>query len=97
MSLPFRTAFFVLRACKIQGWNLIENSIPKENFSWAICNSSDDLEDRYSDWNSGDGFGSSDSTYALKYFLDSLILNNNLNDKLKTDFTPSLSIVEIVK
>ena len=96
MSLPFNSCRFVLMSCKVSGWSLLENLIPKGEFTNVIYNAQDDLEGQYSDWDSDQGFGSSDSTYAMKYFLDSIILNNGFGDKLKTDFTPCLSIVEKV-
>lgn len=93
MSLPFNTSRIVSSATNISGWLLIVKNIPADSISTSITNATEDLEDRYSDWDSDQGFGSSDSTYAVKYFLDFIILNNNLNN-LKTDFTPYLSIVK---
>lgn len=96
MSLPFNTSRIVSRATNIEGWSLILKNAPVDNMETSIIRATEDLEDRYSDWDSDQGFGSSDSTYAVKYFLDSVIINNNLYTKLKTDFTPYLSIVEKV-
>ena len=93
MGIPFNTSRIVDRATNINGWSLILNSIPASSLKEDIKTATEDLEDRYSDWDSDQGFGSSDSTYAIKYFLDSIIMNNNLSN-LKTDFTPYLSIVK---
>ena len=46
------------------------------------------------DWDSDQGFGSSDRTYMLKEFIDCVICNNTPNGKYMTTFNPSLSIVE---
>lgn len=45
------------------------------------------------DWDDGDGFGSSDFTFALKDFIDQLIAIKK--QPLKTVFNPYLSIVKI--
>ena len=97
MSVPFNSCSIALRASGVSGWVFLENLIPKHNFSNSIYDAMDDLEDQYSDWDSDQGFGSSDSTFAIKYFIDSMIKSCGLGAKLKTVFSPSLSIVEVEK
>ncbi len=45
------------------------------------------------DWGKDEGFGSSDFTYALKDYMDSLIRYKRL--PYKTDFNPYLSVVKL--
>ena len=52
-----------------------------------------------SDWSEDEGFGSSDMTYMIKDFIDTVISSNYIKNGLgsgmyMTKFTPSLSIVE---
>ena len=49
--------------------------------------------ENYSDWDSDQGFGSSDITYAVKEVLDNIIMSF-YRGKLMTEFTPCLSVVE---
>ena len=56
-------------------------------------------EDWTSDWSEGEGFGSSDMTYMIKDFIDTLISSNYIKNGLgsgmyTTKFTPGLSVVE---
>lgn len=46
------------------------------------------------DWDEDQGFGSSDGTYMLKDFIDTVISNYTQGGKYMTKFTPSLSVVE---
>ena len=51
------------------------------------------------DWEEGEGFGSSDSTYMLKDFIDSVISETYMRRGMSsgmymTKFTPGLSVVE---
>jgi hypothetical protein len=46
------------------------------------------------DWDSDDGFGSSDGTYMLKEFIDNVISSIYIkNGMYMTKFTPTLSVV----
>ena len=51
------------------------------------------VEEWTNDWDEGDGFGSSDGTYLLKDFIDTVISNYSTSHKYMTDFTPYLSVV----
>jgi hypothetical protein len=46
------------------------------------------------EWDEDQGFGSSDSTYMLKEFIDCVIWNHTNAGKYMTKFTPRLSVVE---
>ena len=51
------------------------------------------------DWDEGHGFGSSDGTYMLKDFIDTVISSTYMKKGMdsglyKTEFTPTLSIVK---
>src|SRR5210317_601471 len=50
-------------------------------------------EDWSNDWDEGQGFGSSDGTYMLKEFIDTVIWSFTKGGKYMTDFTPYLSVV----
>ena len=45
------------------------------------------------DWDSDQGFGSSDGTYMLKEFIDNVIWSFTNGGKYMTKFTPILSVV----
>jgi len=57
------------------------------------------VEEWSSDWEEGHGFGSSDGTYMLKDFMDTVISNftNSIYNKsgYQTVFNPSLSVAKI--
>ncbi len=74
---------------RIDGFNqmVTEEEIPQ----WDLLETSLEIVEEWSsDWDEGHGFGSSDGTYLLKDFIDTVI-GNYTNGKYKTDFTPSLS------
>ena len=66
---------------EIPQWDLLETSL-------------EIVEEWTNDWDEGQGFGSSDGTYLLKDFIDTII-GNYTNGKYKTDFTPSLSVIKL--
>ena len=78
---------------RIDGFNqmVTEEEIPQ----WDLLETSLEIVEEWSsDWDEGHGFGSSDGTYLLKDFIDTVI-GNYTNGKYKTDFTPSLSVVKL--
>ena len=62
-------------------------------FSELVDTSVQIAEEWTNDWDEGDGFGSSDGTYMLKDFIDTVISNYSTGHKYMTDFTPYLSVV----
>jgi len=66
---------------QIPQWDLLESAL-------EVC------EEWTSDWDEDEGFGSSDMTYMIKSFVDTVISNYTQGGKYMTKFTPSLSIVE---
>ena len=50
-------------------------------------------EEWTNDWDEGDGFGSSDGTYLLKDFIDTII--GSYTKGYKTIFNPSLTVSKI--
>jgi hypothetical protein len=78
---------------RIQG--LIEMITEEEVPQWDLLETSLEIVEEWSsDWDDGHGFGSSDGTYLLKDFIDTVI-GNYTNGKYKTDFTPSLSVIKL--
>jgi hypothetical protein len=78
---------------RIQGF--IEMITEEEVPQWDLLEASLEIVEEWSsDWDEGHGFGSSDGTYLLKDFIDTVI-GNYTNGKYKTDFTPSLSVVKL--
>jgi len=70
---------------KIHQWDLLESAL-------EVC------EEWTSDWDEDEGFGSSDMTYMIKDFIDTVISSNYIKNGLgsgmyMTKFTPSLSVV----
>lgn len=78
---------------RIQGF--IEMITEEEVPQWDLLETSLEIVEEWSsDWDEGHGFGSSDGTYLLKDFIDTVI-GNYTNGKYKTDFTPSLSVIKL--
>lgn len=78
---------------RIQGF--IEMITEEEVPQWDLLQTSLEIVEEWSsDWDEGHGFGSSDGTYLLKDFIDTVI-GNYANGKYRTDFTPSLSVVKL--
>ena len=94
----FNPRLILMRINKIEGFDVVKNSIfsnPKLDFIDLFNGSLEQLEDDYSDWPEGQGFGSSDFTYALQSFIDYMIDESGLGGVWKTDFKPYLQIVKI--
>lgn len=66
---------------EIPQWNLLELAIDVAS-EWT------------DDWDSDQGFGSSDRTYMVKEFIDCVIWNHCPQDKYMTKFNPGLQVVE---
>ena len=68
-------------------------------FSELVDTSVQIAEEWTNDWDEGDGFGSSDGTYLLKDFIDTIILSytNSIYNKsgYQTVFNPSLMVAKI--
>ena len=62
-------------------------------FSELVDTSVEIAEQWTDDWDEGYGFGSSDGTYLLKDFMDTII--GSYTKGYKTIFNPSLSIVKL--
>jgi hypothetical protein len=92
MSLPFNPSSLVTKLETIKGWESLKSSIPY----WGdICFSAlEETISEYEEWPEDQGFGSSDTTYAVQSFINSIINHSGLGQKFMTSFTPSLSIVE---
>jgi hypothetical protein len=100
MALPFNLTS-VLSARQIEGYDIIENTFPVIN-KWsgrevtitdAIYVALSDVIQDFEDWPEDQGFGSSDMTFARKYFIDSMISIAGLHEEYKTDFRPFLKVV----
>ena len=78
---------------RIQGFNEMvkDAEVPQ----WDLLETSLEIVEEWSsDCDEDQGFGSSDGTYLLKDFIDTVI-GNYTNGKYKTDFTPSLSVIKL--
>ena len=68
-------------------------------FSELVDTSVQIVEEWTNDWDEGDGFGSSDGTYLLKDFIDTIILSytDSIYNKsgYQTVFNPSLMVAKI--
>lgn len=102
MSLPFNLNSVLATASLVEGFDAVRNAFPVVG-KWtnrvitypdAVYEALQDLADDYSDWDSDQGFGSSDMTYVRKSFIDSMISYANLNGYYETKFAPYLKIVE---
>jgi hypothetical protein len=70
----------MVKECQIPQWDQLQIAL-------------DIAEEWTSEWSDGEGFGSSDMTYMMKDFIDTLIAVFG-SGKYMTKFTPSLSVVE---
>lgn len=101
MALPFNIQN-VLSARNIEGYDIIENTFPviskwsgrEVTITDAIYEALSDVISDFEDWPEDQGFGSSDMTFARKYFIDSMINIAGLHDEYKTDFQPYLKVVQ---
>ena len=87
MSCPFSPLSLLSKVKSINGFDKI--NFPSLNLMEFV----DEVCYNYSDWPEGQGFGSSDGTYAAKEVLD-MICSSFFNGSYKTDFVPFLSVVE---
>jgi len=91
MELLFSPMSLIRSAKRIEGINLFTHPIDE---SYDIAK--EVAQEWTDDWEEGDGFGSSDSTYALKDFLDRVIMVESFtqSNDLKTEFSPRLTIIK---
>ena len=101
MSLPFNIARLHEQASTIEGYEVIRNSFPAVSnlgfvisYATSVFDSLEEVAEDYMDWPEDQGFGSSDMTYVIKSFIDSMIGRANLRGHYETKFTPRLSVVE---
>ncbi len=102
MSLPFNLNSVLATSQLIEGFDIVKNAFPVVGkytgrvitYSDAVFEALNDVAEDYSDWDSDQGFGSSDMTFVRKSFIDSMISMANLNGYYTTDFKPYLKVVE---
>jgi len=96
-KLFFNPSRVLISARKIKGFENIVNKInrhPEMDYIDIVNGALSELEEDYSEWPEGQGFGSSDFTYAVKSFIDYMIGATELNGYWETAFIPFLTIVE---
>jgi hypothetical protein len=96
-NCPFHPQQLIKSIYKIDGFDEIRNTYQTEGkyfITEVMLEGMEDIKEEYSDWPEGEGFGSSDFTFALKSFIDFVIDNGGLSEKFKTGFTPYLSITK---
>jgi hypothetical protein len=102
MSLPFNLNSVLATASLIEGFDIIRNAFPVEGrytkrvitYPEAVYEALEEVASDYSDWDSDQGFGSSDMTYVRKSFIDTMIDIANLRGYYETKFQPYLKVVE---
>ena len=90
MNYLVHPSWLTERAKTIKGFNMIEADPIRMK---AVAEET--AEEWTNDWPDGEGFGSSDHTFMLKDFIDTLIYCEQKSDKFKTGFFPST--LEVVK
>lgn len=96
MSIPFNPSFIYTKAQRIAGFSELRLAIESRcYFSDVLFNALTNITEEYSDWDSDQGFGSSDTTYAVKSFIDYMIVDSYLVGQFDTKFTPCLSVVKL--
>tara|TARA_R110000823_G_scaffold236454_1_gene362162 strand:+ start:445 stop:738 length:294 start_codon:yes stop_codon:yes gene_type:complete len=97
MNSPFNVYRLADSCNKIEGFSLIKELLNPNEIIYSDCftSSIEEVINEYTDWPEGQGFGSSDGTYAKKSFIDYMIEHSGLYSKLKTVFSPYLSVTKI--
>jgi hypothetical protein len=97
MSLPFNLGSVPAKAMDIEGFDIIKNSFPTPagvSYSDAVYQSLDVIVDSYCEWPEDQGFGSSDMTYVVMLYIDTMISYAGLSGYYETGFEPNLKVVE---
>ena len=102
MSLPFNLNSVLASSQLVEGFDIVKNAFPAKGkyvdrvitYSDAVFEALNSVAEDYEDWDSDQGFGSSDMTYVRKSFIDSMIRLANLNGYYETKFQPYLKVVE---
>lgn len=94
--IPFNPSNIYNRAKNICGFDELLTSMKStcysgEAISSALCEVCED----YSDWDSDQGFGSSDTTYAVMKFIQYLIQYSNLSTVYSVGFKPRLTVFKL--
>jgi hypothetical protein len=101
MSLPFNLGSVPAKAMDIEGFDIIKNSFPTKSgvrYSEAVVNALNDVASEYQNWPEDQGFGSSDMTYVVMLYIDTMITYAGLRGYYETGFgsgeDPRLKVVE---
>ena len=97
MNLPFNLGSIPAKANAIEGFDIIKKAFPTAagvSYSDAVYESLDIVADNYSEWPEDQGFGSSDMTYVVMMYIDTMIGYAGLSGYYETGFAPSLKVVE---
>jgi hypothetical protein len=97
MNSPFNVYRLAYSCNTIEGFSLIKELMNPNERVYSDCfnDSINEVINEYSIWPEGQGFGSSDGTYAKKSFIDYMIEYSGLYSKLKTEFNPYLSVIKL--
>jgi len=96
MGVPFNVYRLVDRSKQIEGFELIKKLRGNDvMYSECLSLSMDCVIDDYSEWPAGQGFGSSDTTYAIQSFINHVIRYCGLSEELKTTFNPHLCVIKL--
>lgn len=90
MDYLFHPEALIESGKKLNGSQIVFDALP-QNVIYELAN--EVAYEWTDDWGTDEGFGSSDFTYALKDFIDTLISYKRL--PVKTDFNPYLSVVKV--
>ena len=96
MGVPFNV-YNVMDSCKkIEGFDLIKEMMGSNIvYSYSINHCMDEIIGEYEDWPAGQGFGGSDTTYAIQSFINHMINYCGLSTQLKTVFNPYLCVIKL--
>ena len=96
MGTPFNVYNIVAGYQRIEGFDLIKEMMGSNIvYSDSINHCMDEIIGEYEDWPAGQGFGSSDGTYAIQSFIDHMINYCGLSTQLKTVFNPYLCVIKL--
>lgn len=89
MAAPFTSGCVLRRVLTTEG--ILPILSHPDVRTGVILEACDDVVDFYSDWDSDQGFGTSDMTYVVKEAIDQILRTAGLS--YKTEFKPHLMVV----
>lgn len=89
-TLLFNPVLLVTRAKNVAGFDMLDSKL--EDKSILYTTALEVAEEWTTDWPEGQGFGTSDTTFSIKDFIDRII--QEIGGGFHTDFVPCLTVIK---